>query len=81
MTTIRFTAVRRTASRSGICPICGERGTRRTTFEHTINPWNTNPDGSVKTRHQVQADVDTLAKAWSAEPFVHARCQRPEAGR
>ena len=49
MTTIRFTAVRRTASRSGICPICGERGTRRTTFEHTINPWNTNPDGSVKT--------------------------------
>lgn len=81
MSKFRFPAVSRTATRSGTCPICGKRGTRRTTIEHTVNPWNTNPGGTAKTREQVLDDVAALAKTWAAKPFVHAHCEHPEAGR
>lgn len=63
------------ATRSGICPVCGKRGTRRTTITHTVNPFNRRADGEMKTRGDVWEDVKRAANEWSAGQFVHAGCE------
>ena len=66
--TAKFGALSATGKRSWICGECGRRITRSKRFRQTVNPWNTNPDGSVKSRAEVQADVQADADAWSAAP-------------
>ena len=47
----------------------GDRWVRRQkTFEETVNPFNKNADGSIKSREQVRASVNAKARAWEAEP-------------
>lgn len=77
MTVHRYTGPRRKATRKGTCPTCGKRATRSATFEGTVNPFNKNADGTVKTWEQVAADVQAKADAWDppAEVFEHDKCQ------
>ena len=76
MTTYRFQSVRRTAEKSGNCPSCGKRVVRRQTFEQTVNPFNRNADGTVKTAQEVDASVKAEAAAWVPD-FRHntEKCQ------
>lgn len=64
------------AERKGRCPGCGRVVRRSMTFTNTISPFNKNPDGSVRTPAQVQANVDALAAAWDPDPerFRHGSC-------
>ncbi|WP_280371052.1 hypothetical protein [Nocardia wallacei] len=39
----------------------------------TVNPFNKNPDGSVRTRDEVRAAVAARADAWQPD-FTHAGC-------
>jgi len=50
------------------CPECGKRLRRQRTFQNTINPLNRNPDGTVRTRREVVANVRRLADEWKAQP-------------
>lgn len=61
------------AIRYGKCPICGKRTQRLKTFTQTVNPFNKNPDGTVKTRAEVSESVKSQAKAWNPPPerFTH----------
>ncbi|KXO90934.1 Uncharacterised protein (plasmid) [Tsukamurella tyrosinosolvens] len=78
MTTYTFETVRRGAQRTGACPACGKRTTRRRTFEQTVNPFNRNLDGSVKSRDEVFAAVSAEAAAWEPD-FRHGACVEEDA--
>lgn len=61
---ITFQAIRRNVTKTVKCECCGKSLRRSTTIENTVNPWNRNDDGTVKTASQVRDDVDAQAKAW-----------------
>lgn len=63
------------ASRSvaGKCPVCGKPVRRTKRFEHTVNPFNLNADGSVKTAREVYLDAKAEASTWVPD-FTHKRC-------
>ena len=61
--------------KAGRCVVCGKGAERSKTFTNTVNPWNRNEDGSVRTAAEVLANVRRLACEWEAEPVKHARCE------
>jgi hypothetical protein len=73
--TITFEEVSQLAVRKGVCRFCGKRGRRQRTFTMTVNPWNKNPDGSVRTRQEVVAANRILADEWELGAFAHPRCE------
>jgi hypothetical protein len=62
------------AMRKGKCTVCGKSGRRQRTFTMTVNPWNKNPDGTVRTWLEVHEAVAAQARAWEAEGFTHRGC-------
>lgn len=50
------------------CPACGRKVRRQRTFQQTINPWNKNADGTVKTSFEVLRAVRIQAKEWQEQP-------------
>lgn len=59
---------------SGNCPVCGKRTQRQQRFTHTVNPFNRNEDGTVRTRDEVLAAVNVEAEAWQPD-FRHEACK------
>src|SRR5690625_2922910 len=53
MTTYTFREVIVFADKHGTCQVCGKRAKRSRTFAQTISPFNTNPDGSVRSEREV----------------------------
>ncbi len=78
MTRIVFEEVKVSAKRSLTCKTCGKKFSRSKTFSNTINPWNQNLDGSVKTREQVRADVTAEANNWNPMPYCADSCTPKE---
>lgn len=74
MTTYRFTEVKVRATKVLPCPRCARAVRRSTTITHTINPFNKNVDGTVKTYAEVRADVDREVATWKAEPVICGAC-------
>lgn len=72
--TYRFKVVKTRREKSGKCPVCGKRVIRKATFEHTINPFNKNKDGSVKNESEVRRDVNIEADRWVPD-FTHDKCK------
>lgn len=70
---VYFDVIKASATKKGKC-FCGKRLTRSKTFEHTVNPFNKNPDGSVKTREEVYRDVQQKAKDWIPD-FLCEKCR------
>lgn len=77
MPSYTYTGPIRKAVRKGACPTCGKPATRSGTFQKTVNPFNKNADGTVKTWAQVEAAVKAEAEAWNppAEEFEHDKCK------
>lgn len=42
----------------------GKKKQKTQKFYQTINPWNKNPDGSVKTREQIMAEIKIERDNW-----------------
>lgn len=72
--TTRFEVVKQRATKYLPCPVCGKKVRRERTFEKTINPFNRNADGQVKTRTEVREDVRAEALAWQHQPEPHQKC-------
>jgi len=72
--TVRFEPVKTSRQKSGKCPVCGKRVVRRKTFEHTVNPFNKNKDGSVRTFEEVLNRVNEEADNWQPD-FCHDKCK------
>ena len=63
-TRIKFETVKRTARKTVI--VDGKKRKRQKTFEQTINPFNKNPDGSVKTRADIIKELNSECRKWEA---------------
>lgn len=61
--------------RSGVCTVCGRATQRSRTFTMTVNPFNKNPDGTVRSRMEVRQAVEAEADAWVPD-FRHEACRR-----
>jgi hypothetical protein len=72
---ITFQPVKLTVSKSGICPVCGKRATRTRTESQTINPWNRNADGTLKTENEIRLELHHEIDVWEREPVYHQRCE------
>lgn len=72
---ITFPVVEVRPSKSGICPVCEGKASRTGKFFQTINQFNTNPDGTQKTRDQIHKELDEKVKEWKLQPVYHARCE------
>lgn len=77
----RFTPVGLGGKKSYKCA-CGKRVVRQRWFEQTLNPYNRNADGSVKTQGQIMAECSTAFIAWQKkpEPCAHIRVIQQTAG-
>jgi hypothetical protein len=72
--TTTFEVVCHRAVKSLPCPGCGKRLRRQRTFEQTINPYNRNADGTVKTRAEIRQELITEAAVWADTAETHAAC-------
>lgn len=69
-----FEKVKCYAKKSGKC-LCGKRRTRSEVLWQTVNPFNKNPDGTVKTYNQVRADVNREYEEWKSKPITCSDCE------
>ncbi|QDP45501.1 hypothetical protein SEA_FUZZBUSTER_17 [Microbacterium phage FuzzBuster] len=72
--TTRFDEVTRRRVVQGKCSVCGKRTTRTLAVTNTVNPFNKNADGTIKTRDEVAADVSRQLGEMVAD-FDHAKCK------
>jgi len=72
-----FEVVKLTHKTTAPCGKCGNKCTRTKEFMQTLNPFNTNADGSVKTRSEIQAELSAQAKAYRDrnETIYHVKCE------
>ncbi|MGW5529457.1 hypothetical protein [Streptomyces xanthochromogenes] len=75
MPTYRFTEYPLTARKSVPCTVCRKKVRRQRTFSQTLNPFNKNDDGSVKTVPDIYRALRVQAEVWQAEPETHPRCE------
>lgn len=73
--TTTYEQVKRTAYKTVRCSSCGSTLRRQKTFTETLNPFNTNADGTIKSRKDIW---DSLAKkivSWQSEPERCTSCK------
>lgn len=75
MPTYRFTEYPLTFRKSVPCTVCGKKVRRQRTFSQTLNPFNKNEDGSVKTVPDIYQALRVQADAWKGEPETHTGCE------
>jgi hypothetical protein len=79
MPVYRFREIKYQASKNLPCPGCGKKLRRQRTFGQTLNPFNKNADGQVKTELDIVRELHATAAEWETEPETHDTCQSGEA--
>lgn len=67
MTTYRFDEIKQQAKKRVPCENCGKKVNRQRTFTMTENPFNRNPDGTVRTRMEIREALLEKARQWQAK--------------
>jgi hypothetical protein len=79
---VTFPVYRGRASCTFTCPACKKEKRKRTfTCEHTVNPFNTNPDGTRKLAPQVIREAQAAALLERDQFMVHPLCKKCEDAR
>jgi hypothetical protein len=68
-----YDAVKLPVKKSFTCRVCGKRGTRSKTFRQTLNPWNRNAKGLIKSWGEIWRELGEEAQLW--KPDMHERCE------
>jgi hypothetical protein len=71
-----FEEVSLRGKKTGKCG-CGKNRTRQATFTNTINPYNRDADGTIKSRDEVLEDVRKILNEWKSEPIYCDNCRPP----
>jgi len=74
MTTVNFEKVSLTAIKSCKCKGCGKTIRRQKKFYQTINPFNKNKDGRVKTRKEILKELKERIATWNLQDEWHEKC-------
>lgn len=61
--------------KSGVCPHCGKRASRSQVFQQSLNPFNKNADGYVKSVAEILDECKVRRDAWLLLPTFHASCE------
>lgn len=70
-----FEVVNLTNKTTAPCGKCGKKCTRTKKFWQTLNPFNKNADGSVKTRDQIMDELSEKASQYRSQTIYHQRCE------
>ncbi|RKR53189.1 hypothetical protein C7387_4329 [Yokenella regensburgei] len=76
MVTTRFEEIFVVAEKAGKCEVCGKQCKRREKFSQTLNPFNKNKDGSVKTYQEIKKEVQQRAIDWRLGSLKHVKCEK-----
>lgn len=76
MTNVTFRQIKYTAKRKVRCPVCGLPKTQQKTFICTVNPFNTNEDGSVKNPTEVRDQAKAQATTWQEDKTGEYTCNK-----
>ncbi len=74
VTRYTFDEIKRKRVVKALCTKCGQKRQRTFTADQTVNPFNKNEDGSVKSPEQVAAAVEAELAALCARPFECVPC-------
>lgn len=74
MPTYRFREIKHQASKNLPCPGCGKKVRRQRTFSQTLNPFNKNADGQIKTELEIVRELVAKAAEWETKPETHDAC-------
>lgn len=72
---ITFQKVQIRARKRTTCSVCSKRLDRTKTFYQTINPFNKNKDGTIKSERQILDELSVEADAWRKDPEVCQQCE------
>jgi hypothetical protein len=61
------------------CRVCGKKIKRATTLGQTLSPFNTNDNGTRKSRDQIREELKRQAVQWHPANDAHAKCASAEA--
>lgn len=75
MAHINFQEVSITAEKQGKCSCCNKSCKIKKKFYQTLNPFNRNSEGSVKTRQEIQEEINSERQKWMKEPVKHKKCE------
>jgi transcription elongation factor Elf1 len=77
MRTIRhtFEVVKLSHKHTAPCGKCGVKCSRTKEFMQTLNPFNTNTDGSLKTRDQIMVELRAKVAEYRTQTIYHAKCE------
>jgi hypothetical protein len=78
MATITYERVEHSVTKTVPCRVCGKKLKRSTTLGQTISPFNTNDDGTRKTRRQIRAELRERAETWQPVNDIHGKCVQAE---
>lgn len=74
MTLYTFEEIKHSAKKTCKCTVCGKRLVRSKTFMQTLNPFNKNPDGSLKDEYQIKDELAVKAAQWKLEDEICRNC-------
>ena len=74
MTLVTFGEIQLKGRKSGKCIKCGKKRLRSTTFYQTLNPFNKNKNGEVKSRHQIMKELIIERSKWMKGKITCERC-------
>ena len=63
---ITFEVVKLTGYKKFYCT-CGKKVARQRTFDQTINPWNKNDQGTIKSRHEILVELRAEIVKWQSK--------------
>lgn len=73
---INFEEVKMNTSKSVKCAGgCGRRLSRSKTFMQTLNPFNKNKEGQVKSRREIYDELHAELTAWHKQPEYCKHCE------
>lgn len=78
MTTTYYRDVKQYATKRGLCG-CGKTRERTKLFYQTLNPFNRNVAGNVKTAGEIRTELIDEIAAWRKEPITCRQCDGGEA--
>ncbi|HIA5714228.1 TPA: hypothetical protein ACWQQG_000990 [Yersinia enterocolitica] len=75
MARINFQEVSITRVRVGKCDARGKRFMEKKKFYQTLNPFNKNSDGTVKSRDEILLEVKLESDKWLESSLRHEKCK------
>ncbi len=75
MAHINFQEVSIIGEKSGKCQCCKKSCRVKKKFYQTLNPFNRNSDGFVKSRQEIMKEINSERENWMSQPVKHKKCE------